>query len=111
MLAVLGLMQKFTCAQSFCGYIIFELWEHDAEEDMKLRVILNPSPFKSAASVQCRDVQEHDSTVLAELGMKDVESLVLRLRQGVAPFVLKPWKDANKASKTAIAVDEDNDAC
>lgn len=104
-------MQKFTCAQSFCGYIIFELWEHDTDGGVKLRIIINPSPFKSAVSVQCRDVQEHDCMVLAELSMKDVELLVLRLRQGVAPFVLKPWKDADKVSMTAAAVDEDNDAC
>ena len=80
------------------------------ESDVKLKIILNPTPFKSPDNALCDDVQAHDCVELTELSMREVEALLSRLRQGVAPLALKPWKEADNAVKVVGKADEDNDA-
>jgi hypothetical protein len=96
-LCALNILTEFKVAMSFSAYILFELWDCPTEDanlgsytGPTLRVIVNPTPFKSPDGATTLDVQIWQEVVMKEFTLPDAIQLLCTLREGTKDLQLKP---------------------
>mmetsp|Transcript_5373 Transcript_5373/g.8213 ORF Transcript_5373/g.8213 Transcript_5373/m.8213 type:complete len:379 (-) Transcript_5373:227-1363(-) len=108
-LCVLGVVKDFRVAMSFSAYILFELWDSSPEGDGSggpvVRVILNPTPFKSSDGTASRTVQTWQEVVLKEFSLQELSRLLTDLRARCEDMPMKALKDESKKKEKETEID------
>ena len=99
-ICALNLVSEFKIALNFSAYILFEFWDSPPADsslvndhhDAIVRVLLNPTPFKTPDGSASRTVQTHATIILKDFKINEIVNILQHLRSLTSNLYMKPIK-------------------